>query len=88
MATYPGFLELDGAGTAQPPYIQAPAGGIVIRPRSNRIPLAALFAVLWSGGMLWRSPSIDLHTVIMAVIAGAIVGGLMYWLFDKFSARP
>jgi hypothetical protein len=57
----------------------------VIRPRSNRIPLAVLFAVLWAGGMLWRSPVIDLQTVIMAVIAGLIVGGLMYWLFDKFS---
>jgi hypothetical protein len=57
----------------------------VIRPRSNRISLAVLFAVLWSGGMLWRSPVIDLQTVIMAVIAGIIVGGLMYWLFDKFS---
>jgi hypothetical protein len=69
-----------GVGVAQ--------GNIVIGPRSNRIPLAVFFAVLWSGGMLWRSPAIDLQTVIMAVIAGAIVGGLMYWLFDKFSGRP
>jgi hypothetical protein len=38
--------------------------------------------------MLIRAPSIDLQTVMTAVIAGAIVGGLMYWLFDKFSARP
>jgi hypothetical protein len=75
----------------QPPYIQALAGDqpfpgdIVIRPRSNRIPLAVLFAVLWSGGMLWRAPSINLQTVIMALIAGVVVGLLMYWLFDKFS---
>ena len=56
-------------------------------PRSNRIPLAILFAVLWSGGMLLRAPSIDLRTVVTAVIAGAIVGGLIYWLFDKFRPR-
>ena len=57
-------------------------------PRSNRVQLAILFAVLWAAGLLWRAPSIDLQTVITAVIAGAIVGGLMYWLFDKFRARP
>ena len=45
-----------------------------------------LFAVLWSGGMVLRAPSIDLQAVATAVVAGAIVGGLMYWLFDKF--RP
>jgi len=56
-------------------------------PRSNRLPIAILFAVLWAASMLWRAPSIDLRTVVTAVIAGAIVGGLMYWLFDKFSAR-
>jgi hypothetical protein len=60
----------------------------VTNPRSNRIPIAVLFAVLWSASMLWRAPSIDLQTVVTAVIAGAIVGGLMYWLFDKFRARP
>ena len=56
-------------------------------PRSNRIPLAILFAVLWSAGILWRASAIDLKTIITAVIAGGIVGGLMYWLFDKFGAR-
>jgi uncharacterized membrane protein len=56
-------------------------------PRSNRVLLAVLFAVLWAAGIVWRSPSIDLRTVTTAVIAGAIVGGLMYWLFDKFSGR-
>jgi hypothetical protein len=59
----------------------------VINPRSNRVILAVLFAVLWGAGILWRSPAIDLRTVVTAVIAGAIVGGLMYWLFDKFSGR-
>jgi len=58
----------------------------VKRPQSNRLPIAMLFAVLWSGGMVLRAPSIDLQTVVTALIAGAIVGGLMYWLFDKF--RP
>lgn len=55
------------------------------RPRSNRIPISVLFAVLWAGGMVLRAPVIDVATVTTAVIAGAIVGGLMYWLFDKFS---
>jgi hypothetical protein len=59
----------------------------VKHPRSNRIPIAVLFAVLWSAGMVLRAPSIDLQTVVTAVIAGVIVGGLMYWLFDKFRAR-
>ena len=50
-------------------------GIIVKRPQSNRIPIAILFAVLWSAGMVLRAPSIDLQTVVTAVIAGAIVGG-------------
>jgi F0F1-type ATP synthase assembly protein I len=49
--------------------------------------LAILFAALWSGGMLLRAPSIDLQTVATAAIAGALVGALMYWLFDKFRPR-
>ena len=57
-------------------------------PRSNRIPIAIIFAVLWAAGMLWRAPAINLPTILTAVIAGAVVGGLMYWLFDQFSARP
>ena len=51
------------------------SGVIVKRPQSNRIPIAILFAVLWSGGMVLRAPSIDLQTVATAVIAGAVVGG-------------
>ena len=50
--------------------------------------LPAEAAVLWSGGMLLRASSIDLQTVVTAIIAGVIVGGLMYWLFDKFRPRP
>ena len=60
---------------------------MAVNPRSNRVLLAILFAVLWAAGLLWRSPAIDLRAVITAVIAGAIVGGLMYWLFDKFGGR-
>jgi hypothetical protein len=47
--------------------------------------MAVVFAVLWAGGMLWEAPSIDLQTVVTAVIAGAIAGMLMAWLFDKLS---
>lgn len=58
------------------------------RPQSNRLPIAILFAVLWAAGMVLRAPAINLQTVATAVVAGAIVGGLMYWLFDKFGPRP
>jgi branched-subunit amino acid transport protein len=56
-------------------------------PRSNRVLSAIVFAALWTAGMLWRSASIDLQTVVVAVIAGVIAGLLMYWVFDKFSGR-
>jgi membrane protein DedA with SNARE-associated domain len=56
-------------------------------PHSNRVLLAVLFAVLWMASMLWRAQSIDLKTVILAVIAGAVVGLLMYWLYGQFSGR-
>lgn len=62
--------------------------GTVTKPRSNRLPISILFAVLWAGGMVLRAPAIDVRTVITAIIAGAIVGGLMYWLFDKFRPHP
>jgi uncharacterized membrane protein len=58
----------------------------VKRPPSNRIPIAILFAVLWAAGLLWHAPAIDLQSVVTAIFAGAVVGGLMYWLLDKF--RP
>lgn len=57
----------------------------VISSRSNRIVMAVVFAVLWTGGMLWEAPSIDLQNVVTAVIAGALAGGLMAWLFGKLS---
>jgi tryptophan-rich sensory protein len=57
-------------------------------PRTNRILTAVIFAVLWTVGMLWRSPSIDLQTVGTAVVVGVIVALLVYWLLDKFSGRP
>jgi membrane associated rhomboid family serine protease len=56
-------------------------------PYSSRIPIAILFAVLWSASMMWWAPAIEPQTVATAVVAGAIVGGLMYWLLDKFSTR-
>jgi hypothetical protein len=56
-------------------------------PRTNRILTAAVFAVLWMTGMLWRSPLIELQSVITAVVAGAVVAVLVYWLLDKFSGR-
>lgn len=59
----------------------------MIGPRSNRLPLAIAFAVLWAAGMVWRATSIDPRSVTVAVITGAIVGGLMYWLFDQFGGR-
>jgi hypothetical protein len=62
------------------------SGATVKRQQSNRIPIAILFAVLWSGGMVLRAPSLNLQTVLTAIIAGAIVGGLVFWLFDKL--RP
>jgi hypothetical protein len=48
--------------------------------------MAVVFAVLWAGGMLWKAPSIDPQTVVIAVIAGILAGGLMAWVFDKFSS--
>jgi uncharacterized membrane protein len=56
-------------------------------PRSNRVVVAIVFAVLWAAGMLFWSPSIDLQTVGLAVIVGAIAGLLAYWLYDNFSGR-
>jgi hypothetical protein len=47
--------------------------------------MAIVFAVLWAGGMLWEAPSIDLQNIVTAVIAGAIAGMLMAWLFGKLS---
>jgi membrane protein DedA with SNARE-associated domain len=47
--------------------------------------MAAVFAVLWAAGMLWQSPSIDLRSVVTAIVAGALAGGLMSWLFGKLS---
>jgi ammonia channel protein AmtB len=36
---------------------------------------------------VWRAPAIDLQTVMSAVIAGLIVGLLVYWLLGMFSGR-
>jgi uncharacterized membrane protein len=55
--------------------------------RSNRVLTAVVFAVLWTAGMVFRSPSISLQTVVVAAITGVIAGLLMYWLYDKFARR-
>jgi hypothetical protein len=46
---------------------------------------AAILALLWVAGSLWRSQSLDERTVITAVIIGGIAGLLMFWVLDKFS---
>jgi len=55
--------------------------------RANRVLTAIVFAVLWTAGMVWRSPSLGLDSVVIAAIAGAIAGLLVYWVLDKFSGR-
>jgi hypothetical protein len=67
--------------------IRPSAGGFAITPRNNRILTAVIFALLWTAGMLWRAAALDLQTVGTAVVAGVIVGFLVYWLLDKFSGR-
>jgi hypothetical protein len=64
-----------------------PAGGLAITPRTNRILTAVIFAVLWTAGMLYRAPVLDLQTVGTALVVGVIVAFLVYWLLDKFSGR-
>jgi Co/Zn/Cd efflux system component len=54
-------------------------------PRSNRVLAGIVFAVLWTAGMLFRSPTIDTRAIVVAGITGVITGLLMYWLFDKLS---
>jgi hypothetical protein len=56
-------------------------------PRSNRAVTGIVFAVMWTAGMLFWSPSIDPQRIAIAGITGAIAGLLAYWLFDKFSGR-
>ncbi|MFZ0424507.1 MAG: hypothetical protein WAL80_16650 [Xanthobacteraceae bacterium] len=56
-------------------------------PRTNRILTAAVFAVLWMTGMLWRSPLIELQSVVTAAIAGIVVAALVYCLLHWFSGR-
>jgi hypothetical protein len=68
-------------------YTHPPAGGLAITPRTNRILTAVIFAVLWSGGMLWRATTLDLQTIVTALVIGVIVAFLVYWLLDKFGGR-
>ena len=55
--------------------------------RSNHILTAIVFAVLWMAGMLWRSPLIELQSVITAIIAGIVVAALVYCLLHWFGGR-
>jgi hypothetical protein len=55
-------------------------------PRMGRALAAAILALLWVAGSLWRSQSLDAQTVVTAVIMGGIAGVLMFWVLDKFSS--
>jgi hypothetical protein len=62
-------------------------GGLAITPRTNRILTAVIFAVLWTAGMLYRAPVLDVQTVVTALAIGVIVAFLVYWLLATFSGR-
>ena len=56
-------------------------------PRTSHVLTALVFAVLWITGMLWRSPLIEVQTVITAVVVGIVVAALVFWLLHTFSGR-
>ena len=45
---------------------------------------AAMFAVLWSAGMIWWRGDYSAAGVVIFSIAGAIAGVLWYWLMAKW----
>jgi hypothetical protein len=45
---------------------------------------AAMFAVLWSAGMIWWSGDYSVPRIVIFSIAGAIGGLLWYWLMAKW----
>jgi hypothetical protein len=45
---------------------------------------AAMFAVLWSAGMIWWSGDYSLPRIVIFSIAGAIGGLLWFWLMAKW----
>jgi hypothetical protein len=53
---------------------------------------AVIFAVLWTGWMLWWSGSFDRVNIIMLTICGAAVGYAWYramrWLFARRGMLP
>jgi hypothetical protein len=56
-------------------------------PRSTPILAGIVFGALWAAGILFRSTEIDLHSIAIAVIAGAIAGLLAYWVLANFGGR-
>jgi branched-subunit amino acid transport protein len=58
-----------------------------MNPRANPILAGIVFGALWAAGVLWRAPEIDLRTVVIAIIAGAIAGLLAYWVLANFGGR-
>jgi hypothetical protein len=58
-----------------------------MNPRSSPILTGIIFGALWAAGILFRSAEIDLHSVAIAVIAGAIAGLLAYWVLVTFGGR-
>jgi hypothetical protein len=55
-------------------------------PRTGRALAAAILALLWVAGSLWRSQSLDVQTDVTAVVIGGLAGLLMFWVLDKFSS--
>lgn len=45
---------------------------------------AAMFAVLWTAGMIWWGGDYTAPRVVIFLIAGAIAGLLWYWLMAKW----
>ena len=55
----------------------------------TRLKLSAVaFTVLWTGGMLWWSGSLDPANVIILAVCGAVAGyawyrAMLYWLIRR-----
>jgi hypothetical protein len=54
--------------------------------------VSVLFAVLWTGWMLWWSGSLGLVNVILMTVCGALAGYLWYlamrWQFQRSGLMP
>jgi drug/metabolite transporter (DMT)-like permease len=54
---------------------------------------ALMFAVLWTGWMLWSSESLETANIVMLAICGALAGyfwyrAMRYFLIDRLSRQP